>query len=79
LLFKNKPWEDYDDGVRSLVSAIRKITQTGQVTLDEGVTAEKPKRGAARKTVSGARKATRKRVPAHGMRPSHSTRVAGRP
>jgi bifunctional non-homologous end joining protein LigD len=32
LLAKNKPWEDYDDGARSLVSAIRKVTNTDSVS-----------------------------------------------
>ena len=79
LLFKSKPWEDYDDGTRSLVSAIQKITNAGQVSLDPGAAAEKPRRRSARKSVSGARKGTRKTVTSHRSRPSNSPRVAGRP
>jgi len=79
LLFKDKPWEDYDDGARSLVSAIHKIANTGQVSLDEGLAAEKPKRRAARKSVSGTRKAAGKKVTSHRSKPSHSTRAASRP
>jgi bifunctional non-homologous end joining protein LigD len=79
LLSKNKPWEDYDDGARSLVSAIQRITNTGQVSLDESVREEKPRRKAARQSVRGARKATRKTVTSHRDRPGSSAKVAGRP
>jgi bifunctional non-homologous end joining protein LigD len=78
LLSKNKPWEDYDDGARSLVSAIQKITNTSQVSLDESAAEEKPKRRAARKSVRGARKVAGKTTTSHRSRPSHSARVAGR-
>jgi len=79
LLSKSKPWEDYDDGARSLVSAIQKITNTDQVSLDESVAAEKPKRRVTRKSVRGARKAARKTITSHRGRPSTSARIAGRP
>ncbi len=32
-LQKNKPWQDYDEGARSLVAAIRKLTGTQQVSV----------------------------------------------
>jgi bifunctional non-homologous end joining protein LigD len=78
LLSKNKPWEDYDDGARSLVSAIHKITDTGQVSLDESVPEEKPKRRVARKSSRVARKAPRKTITSHRSRSGNSTRAAGR-
>jgi bifunctional non-homologous end joining protein LigD len=78
LLSKNKPWEDYDDGARSLVSAIQKITNTSQVSLDESVAEEKPKRRAARKSVRGARRGAGKTVTSHRSRPNNSARVGGR-
>jgi bifunctional non-homologous end joining protein LigD len=78
LLSKNKPWEDYNDAARSLVSAIQKITHSGQVSLDERATAVKPKRSAARKSVRGARKAARKTITSNRTGPGNSARVAGR-
>jgi bifunctional non-homologous end joining protein LigD len=78
LLSRNKPWEDYDDGARSLVSAIQKITNTSHVSLEENVAEEKPKRRAARKSVRGARKGAENATTSHRNRPSHSARVGGR-
>jgi hypothetical protein len=78
LLSKNKPWEDYDDGARSLVTAIQKITNTSQVPLDGSVAEEKPKRRPARKSVRGARKGARKTVTSPRSRPNNPARVAGR-
>jgi bifunctional non-homologous end joining protein LigD len=78
LLSKNKPWEDYDDGARSLVSAIQKITNTGQVSLDQSVAEERPQRRAARKSVRGARKTARETSTSHRSRPGTSARVPGR-
>ena len=78
LLSKNKPWEDYAAAARSLVSAIQKITNTGQVSLEESVAEEKTQRKAARKSVRGARKAARKAVTSPRSRPNNSTRAAGR-
>jgi hypothetical protein len=79
LLAKNKPWEDYDDGARSLVSAIRKVTNTDSVSLGDTLVEEKPGRRAARKPVRGVRKVARKTSTSHRSRPGHSARVAGRP
>jgi bifunctional non-homologous end joining protein LigD len=78
LLSRNKPWEDYDDGARSLVSAVQKMTNTSQVSLDESVAEEKPKRRAARKSVRGPRKVAGKTITSHRSRPTHSARAAGR-
>jgi bifunctional non-homologous end joining protein LigD len=78
LLSRNKPWEDYDDGARSLVSAIHKITNTSQVSVDESAAEEKPRRRAARKAVRGASKTTRKTITSHRSRPNNSARIAGR-
>src|SRR5689334_11812349 len=53
LLSKNKPWEDYDDGARSLVAAIRSVTGTSQVSTPRKAPASKPRKTAtssARKT-----------------------------
>jgi bifunctional non-homologous end joining protein LigD len=85
LLAKNKPWEDYDDGGRSLVSAIHKVTNTSQASLAEGLAEEKPRRkattrksgGGARK--DGARKGARKMATSHRSRSGNSGRIAGRP
>ena len=79
LLSKNKPWEDYAAAARSLVSAIQKITNTGQASLDESVAREMPKRKAARNSVRGARKAAKKTVTSPRSRSNNSTKVAGRP
>ncbi|MFL6600463.1 MAG: DNA ligase D [Steroidobacteraceae bacterium] len=79
LLLKSKPWEDYDDGARSLVSAIKKITNTSQASLDADLAAEKPKRRVARKSASTTRKPTRKTMTSHRTKPSHPTRVGSRP
>jgi bifunctional non-homologous end joining protein LigD len=78
LLSKNKPWEDYDDGARSLVNAIQRITNTSQVSLDESMAEEKPRRRAVRKSAGGARKAVKKTITSHRGRPNNSARVGGR-
>ena len=80
LLSKNKPWEDYDDGARSLVSAIHKVTNTSQTSLAEGLAEEKPRRRATtRKSGGGARKGARKTATSHRSRSGNSGRIAGRP
>jgi bifunctional non-homologous end joining protein LigD len=79
VLAKNKPWEDYDDGARSLVSAIHKVTNTDPVSLGDTLAGQKPRRRAARKPVRGARKIARKTSTSHRSKPGHSVRVAGRP
>jgi len=57
LLAKNKPWERLRRRrARSLVSAIQKITNTEQVSLDDTLAEGKPRRRAARQSVRGARK-----------------------
>jgi bifunctional non-homologous end joining protein LigD len=79
LLSKNKPWEDYDDGARSLVSAIHKVTNTSETSLAESVVEEKPKRRATRKSGGGARKGARKTPTSHRSRSGNSGRIGGRP
>jgi bifunctional non-homologous end joining protein LigD len=79
LLSKNKPWEDYDDGARSLVSAIHKVTNTSETSFAESLAEKKPKRRAARKSGGGARKGARKTATSHRSRPGNSGRIAGRP
>jgi bifunctional non-homologous end joining protein LigD len=78
LLSKNKPWEDYDDGARSLVNAIQTITKTSHVSLDESMAEEKPRRRVARKSAGGTRKAAKKTLTPHRSRSNNPARVAGR-
>jgi bifunctional non-homologous end joining protein LigD len=78
LLAKNKPWEDYDDGARSLVSAIQKVTNSSEGLLDKSAMEEKPKRRAPRKQVGGARAVARKTVASHRSKSGGSARAAGR-
>jgi bifunctional non-homologous end joining protein LigD len=78
LLAKNKPWEDYDDAARSLVSAVQKITNTDQQSLDEGVAEEKPKRRSARKSGGSARRDVSRTITSHRSKRGGPARVAGR-
>jgi bifunctional non-homologous end joining protein LigD len=66
LLAKSRPWEDYDDGARSLVAAIQRVTGDGQGAL------------AIRKSGGAARKAARKTVMSHRSKSGSPARAAGR-
>jgi hypothetical protein len=78
VLSKNKPWEDYDEGARSLVSAIRKVTGSSEVSLEEGAPAEKPRRGPARVPAGRERSGTRKAATLHHRKSGRSAGVLGR-
>lgn len=52
LLSKNKPWEDYDDGARSLVTAIRRVTGTSQAAPPRKTATSHPRQ---RRSSSSAR------------------------
>jgi bifunctional non-homologous end joining protein LigD len=78
VLSKNKPWEDYDEGARSLVGAIRKVTGSSEVSLEEGAPAEKPRRGPARVPAGRERSGTRKAATLHHRKSGRSAGVLGR-
>jgi bifunctional non-homologous end joining protein LigD len=78
LLAKNKPWVDYHEGARSLVSAIRKMTNTSQVSLDEGAAEERPRRRVGRNSAGSARKVARKAGTSNQRKSGGSTGVGGR-
>jgi bifunctional non-homologous end joining protein LigD len=61
-LAKSKPWEDYAAAARSLVSAIRKLTNTSTAVSTGSAAEDEPKRKAAGKPGVAVRKTTAKKT-----------------